>query len=112
LTIRLGSVLAAEAKAEPKKLKSDDEFIILYYTDLRNLAYVSRNPLLAVLAELHHLRFKAIDKTKPVALSNVALEALGFHRSDKVRSLKILEAAGMVTVQWRNGKSPLVTPRR
>ena len=92
----------------PKKT-DEGEWAAYRYSDQMNLAHVSRNALIAVQAELYHLWFKAINKTKPVAISNVTLKAFGFHHSDKVRALKALEKAGMITVQWRGNKSPLVT---
>jgi hypothetical protein len=115
---QVASLLAKQSdKAAPpvkRRLKKTDEgeWAVYRYTDQMNLARISRNALIAVQAELHHLWFKALNKTKPVALSNVALKAFGFHRSDKVRALRALEEAGMVTVQWRGKKSPLVTLKR
>jgi hypothetical protein len=80
-----------------------------YYLDLLNLAKASRNVLIAVLAELHHLHYKSFDKSKPVALGNTFLDALGFHRSCKNPALKQLEKAGWITVQWRARKPPLIS---
>ncbi len=106
---RHGRIRLRTQEKRPKKTKVGDEWFPVSYTDMRNLAYVSRNPLIAVLAEIHHLRFKALDKTKPVALSNVALRELGFHHTDKERALKSLEEAGMIVVERRKGRSPLVS---
>jgi hypothetical protein len=112
---QVASLLAKQSdKAAPpvkrRQRKTDEgEWAAYRYSDQMNLAHVSRNALIAVQAELYHLWFKAINKTKPVAISNVTLKAFGFHHSDKVRALKALEKAGMITVQWRGNKSPLVT---
>ena len=107
-----GRIRLKTQESRPKKTKADAEWFPVSYADMRNLAYVSRSPLIAVLADIHHLRFKATDKSKPVALSNVALKELGFCHTDKERALKYLEAAGIVTVQRRKGRSPLVTVRQ
>jgi hypothetical protein len=71
--------------------KTQYEWHRFYYLDLLTLAKASRNVLIAVLAELHHLHYKSFDKSKPVALGNTFLEALGFHRSCKNPALKQLK---------------------
>jgi hypothetical protein len=99
-------------KDAPSKKSKEPEWARYYYTDMMNLAYTSRIPLIAVLAELHHLRFKSSDKEAPVALSNKAFKELGFSHHDKDRALQHLEEAGMAKVQRRAGKSPSVTLTR
>ena len=89
--------------------KIQDEWHRFSYLDLLTLAKASRNVLIAVLAELHHLHYQSFDKSKPVVLGNTFLQALGFHRSSKNLALKELEKAGWITVEWRTRKSPLIT---
>ena len=79
------------------------------YTNQMKLAKESRNSLIAVQAELYRLWFKLNDKTRPIILRNKTFEKLGFHPSDKIRALKMLERAGFVRVEWRQRKSALVT---
>ena len=83
-------------------------FIQLPYE--RALAAAGRlgNVPMAVLVEIAYLAFKAHGK--PVPLANRALRTAGVgHHEVKVRALRRLERAGLVTVVWRGkGKSPLV----
>ena len=63
---------------------------------------------LAVLVELTHRAFKTRQDT--VLLANAGLQSVGVSRYAKLRALRRLEAAGMITVTSRgSGKSPLVT---
>jgi hypothetical protein len=92
-----------------KPSKIEDEWHRYYYEEQLVLAKFSRNALIAVQAELHHLRYQSFDKNKPVALGNTLLKALGFHRNCKADALKGMEKAGLISVEWRKGKPPLVT---
>lgn len=78
------------------------------YKELLALARQTRKPLLAVLAELHRLHFRAWDKKAQIELSNSACRKLGFDHHTKMRALKALEAAGWITVQWRRRKAPSI----
>lgn len=86
----------------------EEEWCPSYYRDQLAIAKSSRIAIIAVQAELNHLRFKSYDKGAPVELSNAVFKELGFSHSDKIRALKALEKAGWVKVQWRVRKSPLV----
>ena len=44
-----------------------------------------------------------------VVLSNAMLRSVGISHKVKLRALRQLEAAGMVVVDWKARKSPLVT---
>jgi hypothetical protein len=46
---------------------------------------------------------------QPFAMGNVWLEARGASRKTKRRILRQLEAAGLVTINWRCRRSPLIT---
>ena len=67
----------------------------------------TRNIQLAVLIELAHLRFKTHKNT--VELGNKALATVGIKRWAKLDALTMLEDAGLIHVEQRDGKSPLVT---
>ena len=49
------------------------------------------------------------QRTDQVALSNVALQQFGLTRNAKYRALGWLEKAGLVRVECKLGRSPLVT---
>jgi hypothetical protein len=79
------------------------------YREQLELAKLTRNALLAVLAELHRLHFIAWGKKAPIRFGTSVLRSLGFSRHDKIRALRTLEKAGWITVQWHKCKSPDVT---
>ena len=79
------------------------------YQEQLELAKLTRNALLAVLAELHRLHFLAWDKKAPIEFSSSVLRSLGFSHHDKIRSLQSLEKAGWITVRWHRCKSPRIT---
>jgi hypothetical protein len=56
---------------------------------------------------LLHLAWKA--KSHTVTLANAQLEASGISRKVKMRALRDLERAGLIRVERRSRKSPLVT---
>jgi hypothetical protein len=58
-------------------------------------------PNILVCAELVH---RALNGT-----SFVMPKVTGVGKKVKVRSLRALETAGLITVQWRRGQSPLIT---
>ncbi|MFY9769410.1 MAG: hypothetical protein WAK04_04135 [Xanthobacteraceae bacterium] len=83
------------------------EFVMLPYEQTLAAAGRARNAQLAVLVELAHRRFATHEN--PVLLTNKILEAVGINRWAKYEALFGLETAGLVSVTWQNGKSPLVT---
>jgi hypothetical protein len=56
---------------------------------------------------LRRLSWKAATTTFPVP--NSKLKKLGVSRWQKTRALRELEAAGLIAVEWRGRKTPLVT---
>ena len=56
---------------------------------------------------LLHKSWKAKSTTFP--LPNGKLKNDGVTRFMKCRALRELEAAGLITVEWRHGKTPIVT---
>jgi hypothetical protein len=83
------------------------EFVKLPYEQTLAAAGQARNAQLAVLVELAHQRFKTHEN--PVSLASKALKAVGIERWAKSDALIGLEAMGLISVEWRCGKSPLVT---
>lgn len=70
-------------------------------------AKATKTPALLVCLYLLHASWKARSATFP--LPNGWLERHGVSRRIKNRVLCDLEAAGLITVERRNGKSPCVT---
>ena len=78
-----------------------------YAQTMRAAGKVKSSAALAVAVELAYQVFKT---HKPeVALSNSMLRSVGVSHWAKIRALRQLEAAGMVSVDWRARKTPLVT---
>jgi hypothetical protein len=49
-----------------------------------------------------------IEQDNPVPLTNVRLEQCGLTRNQKVRALAVLEKAGLIRVERRERRNPLV----
>jgi hypothetical protein len=49
------------------------------------------------------------DKHRTVVIANQTLSAWGVGRREKYKALRQLEAAGLISVEWRRRRSPLVT---
>jgi hypothetical protein len=88
--------------------KGKNKWTIYDYQRQLELANETRNALLATLAELYRLYFEAWDKKASIEFGSSALRSLGFSHHDKIRSLRALEKAGWIVVQWRNRKSPQI----
>ena len=61
-----------------------------------------------VLVELDRIIFKSRGRN-PIELPSRNLKAAGLSAFDKRRALELLSAAGVISVQHRPGKAPLVT---
>jgi hypothetical protein len=60
-----------------------------------------------VAIQLLFLNFKSYKRS--FKLTNLAVERLTMSRWAKLRALKKLEQLGLISVEWRVGKAPLVT---
>jgi hypothetical protein len=49
------------------------------------------------------------NKGKPFTLSDKKLTGFGVKRNTRLRALNAMEAAGLITVEWKNGCAPVVT---
>jgi hypothetical protein len=67
----------------------------------------TRTPKALVCIELLYASWKARSPT--VSLSSARLKQLGVDPRTKCRALRELEAAGLISVEWIPGRSPLVT---
>jgi hypothetical protein len=94
-------------QSKPRPRASSVEFVMLPYEQTLAAAARARNTQLAVLVELTHQRFKTHEN--PISFDNKVLVAVGINRWAKYDALVGLEAAGLISVEWRLGRSPLVT---
>jgi hypothetical protein len=70
-------------------------------------AKATHTPATVVCIELLHASWKAKSPTFP--LPNGRLKKMGVSREVKRYVLRDLEAAGLITVERRSGKTPIVT---
>jgi hypothetical protein len=70
-------------------------------------AKATGDPAILVLAHMLHASWKAHSLT--FRLSNSYLARNGVSRKSKSRVLRELEAAGLIRMEQKNGRSPLVT---
>jgi hypothetical protein len=93
-----------------EKIETEMGFFKGFFKDQLRLAKSCKCAPIAVQAVLQYLRYKKRpgDKGKPIEFNNRIMNALGYSHQAKLAALKKLETAGIVTVEWRTRKSPLV----
>jgi hypothetical protein len=99
--------LAELHAAAPAKRKKQDAFVMLPMWLAAEVAKATHSPAVLVLAELLQRSWKAKGQTFP--FTNGRLKKYGVSRKAKHRKLCELEAAGLITVNRRRGKTPWVT---
>jgi hypothetical protein len=104
---QIAKLTPQQKKQVKRRSRSSVEFVRLPYEQTLAAAGQAKNALLAVLVELDHQRF--VTHENPVSLASKALETVGIKRWAKHSALFELEATGLISVVWQNGKSPLVT---
>jgi len=95
----------------PYKAKSPKRIWCKFdYENQLGLSRKSRDPLIAVQAELYRLWFKLPDndKSRPLELDNTVFKRLGFNHHDKHRALKCLENVGFIEMKQRRNRTPLI----
>jgi len=90
-------------KVNPKR----ETFVKVPLWWIERAAHATRAPQAFVCVWLLHLAWKTKSTTFPVP--NGLLEARGIDRRAKYRALAALEAAGMITVDQRDRKTPIVS---
>lgn len=110
---KLPPEMAAElAKAKPKRHgvapKRTEPFLQISHKSLVAGGKVLRGTKQFLVWLYVHHRVWA-DKTNTVTVGNKTLGAWGVNRAEKVKALRRLEAADLISVQWRERLSPLVT---
>jgi hypothetical protein len=95
------------AAAPVKRKKTEPPFVKVPLWWAAEAAKATDTVKVIVWIELLHRSWKT--KRATVSLPNGKLEKAGVSRFVKYRVLRKLEAAGLITFEWRCGKNPLVT---
>jgi hypothetical protein len=97
--------------SEPsRRVKREGLFVQIPVKALVAVSEVLGNKWALVWDYIHH-RVGATGKNT-VEIGNVGLREWGVDRFTKLRALRAFESAGLITVEWRVRRSPLVTVRR
>jgi len=106
---------AQAAPAKPafqgqRRPRIDETFARIPFDRARALYRHVGGPAWMLLIELDRLVFEGRGKN-PVRLTSVARRASGMTKWAQYRGLRLLQAAGIITVERRRGRCPLVTLR-
>jgi hypothetical protein len=93
--------------AAPVKRKKADPFVKVPLWWAEAAAKATRTLKALVWIELLHAVWKA--KSATFSFPSGKLNKRGASRHTKRRALRELEAAGLITIEWRKGKNPIVT---
>jgi hypothetical protein len=93
--------------AAPVKHKKVEPFVMVPLWWIRAAAKHIRSPATLVLVELLYRSWKTRSATFP--LPNIRLEKWGVSRKVKARVLRDLERGGLIVVERRPNKNPIVT---
>jgi DNA-binding transcriptional ArsR family regulator len=106
--LRLAQELVRERTVVPQRIKKRHrQFVQLPLACVDLLARNSRNKTFAVLCHLFHLSWK--QGGGPIRVPNGFLEMLGVKPDAKSYALNKLESLGIISVERRDNKSPIVT---
>jgi hypothetical protein len=95
------------AAAKRKTVRTKDPFVKVPLWWAAEVAKATKSPGVMVWVRLLYLAWD--NGMRPVPLANVKLKNCGVSRKIKNRVLRDLERAGLITVERRFGKSPVVT---
>jgi hypothetical protein len=90
-----------------KKRRQGEPFVNVPIEWARRAAEATKTGRAMVWIELLYKAWRA--KSNTVALSNETLNRAGVTRRMKYRTLRAMEEAGLVTIEWRDGRAPRVT---
>jgi hypothetical protein len=96
-----------EAMAPAKRKKRAGPFVLVPLWWAAAAAAATKTPAALVWLDVRHRAWKA--NGQPFTLPNGALEKNGVSRKVKYRVLRNIQAAGLITIEQRNGKNPRVT---
>ena len=111
--LRLSTEAAASIGKKPsdkqkgRHLRGDGPFVQLQLEGLVAASKALGSSMLLVWIHLQHRAWA--EKKRTVAVTSQALGELGVDRGMKHRALRLLEEAGLVSVEWRKRRNPLVT---
>jgi hypothetical protein len=95
------------AKGGGKKPKREDLFVQILHRAVAAGGQALRDRQWMVWLYIH---FRVLwDKTNTVEIGNKTLKEWGVGRTVKNRALYAFERAGLISIEWRGSKSPLVT---
>jgi hypothetical protein len=109
--LRIDPATLAAPHVPAKIRKRREQFILVpmrWYEKLAKPTPASRYTVLVALYLLH-LNWK--NNGKPFKLASGMLDYDGIDRYTKYRALRDLERRGLITIEWRRGKSPIVQVR-
>jgi hypothetical protein len=96
-----------EAMAPVRRKKTTEAFVMIPLWWVEKAAEATKSPATLVLVELWRRRWEMQRTTFP--LPNARLAKLGVSRDVKRRVLHELERAGLITIERRPRKTPIVT---
>jgi hypothetical protein len=95
---------AEQARAQPKRQRQP--FVMVPWAWVERLKGARHVATYRLALFLLYQRWKT---NKPIPVSNVAMKALGVPRRSKYRAIRDLERLGLIRVEWRRRRSPVVT---
>jgi hypothetical protein len=100
-------VVGDPAAVKPRQQKR--EIVMVTHAQFDRLSQAECAAADRVFLHLLFLTWRPRDRGKPVILANAELARKGIDRFAKRRALLELEALGLIKVEWRDKKSPIVT---
>jgi hypothetical protein len=108
--LRLPEALSARPPARKLRPRANEPFTLMTVSDLvRGAAVFENRGLLVWIYILHKAKLRGSDA---IPLPNTSLKSWGVTPDMKTRALRRLEQAGLLRVEWRNRRSPVVTVLR
>jgi hypothetical protein len=109
-TLKPGAGIVGQSPRRPKTVSGigrRDAFAIVPLWWAERAAKAGRNVNLMVCVDLVYRAWRARGKVgeKRFAMPN----SRGIYRGTKTRTLRALERAGLIAVEWRDRKSPIIT---
>ena len=103
----LVETLEYKPSAKKQKAKQEEAFALVPLARAAEVTKCTKTQGAMVWIVLIYLAWK--NKNPTVSLSNETMRQYGVNRHVKYRALARLEAAGIITIKWRNKQSPIVT---
>jgi hypothetical protein len=98
-----------EAMGAKRRARKEDAFVKVPLWAAALVSEATRSPAVLVWVYILYCAWKA--KGQSFTLPNGWLERRGVSRQSKYNIVRRLEAYGLITVEWRPRKSPLITAR-